>query len=239
MSWVTHDVEPYVIRRHLHGHVSFVAILLGSWGPDLLSKWFVYGVQVGDVELRAPDPAQFHRGWPGVGFTHSLAFGVVIAALIVLLTGSRVWGLSFGLGQWAHALTDTGDTLGTMLFFPFSTETVSVGAWVYAGEAGRYLDAAAYFSGLGFVWDGVWLVYGLLCWRVLTRSYFREIVVPADGFWRWSGRFLPEEALLAIYRGAFFYGSARWVAWLIWAHVVNRYSFDLRWGGPYWIDGVR
>ena len=33
-----------------------------------------------------------------------------------------------------------------------------IGAWAYAGQYGRLTDAAAYFSGLGFVWDGFWVV---------------------------------------------------------------------------------
>src|SRR4029078_3439902 len=40
-----------------------------------------------------------------------------------------------------------------------------------------------------------------------------------------------------LYRGAFFYGTTRWIAWLLWVHVVHHgdYPFDLHWGGPYWI----
>ena len=240
MSWAAHDLEPYAIQRHLGGKVAIVPLLIGSYAPDLATKWFVYGIELFGVELKADDPAEFHRGWPGFGFTHSLAFGVALAALVLLLTRSRVWALSLLIGQWAHAITDVGDTVGTMLLFPFSTERIAAGAWVYAGEAGRFTDAAAYFSGLGFVWDGVWLVYGLVfCWRVLGRRYFYETIVPADPLWRFAGRWIPEAGLLALYRGAFFYGSARWVAWLIWAHVVHDYPFDLSWGGPHWIDGVR
>ena len=233
MSWAAHDLEPYAIQRHLGGRVAIVPLLLGSYAPDLATKWFVYGVSVFGVDLEADDPVRFHRGWPGAGFTHSLAFGVLVALVFLLLFRSRVWGLSFVIGHWAHALTDVGDTVGTMLFFPFSTVHVHADAWAYAGQTDRLTDAGAYFSGLGWVWDGVWVVYGIFAWRVLTRAYFRDVIVPADGFWRWVGRFLPETALLALYRGAFFYGSARWVAWLLWAHVLNDYEFDLTWGGPH------
>jgi membrane-bound metal-dependent hydrolase YbcI (DUF457 family) len=236
VSWAAHDLEPYAIQRHLGGKVAIVPLLIGSYAPDMMSKWFVYGIDVLGIELKADDPAQFHRGWPGVGFTHSLLYGVVLAALVLWLTRSRVWALSLLLGQWAHAITDIGDTVGTMLFFPFTTETVSVGAWAYAGQEGRFTDAAAYFSGLGFVWDGVWVLYGLLAWRVLTRGYFRETIVPADPVWRWMGRALPETALLAIYRVSFFYGTTRWIAWLIWAHVLHDYEFDFSWGGPDWVE---
>ena len=238
MSWAAHDLEPYAIQRHLGGKVAIAPLLIGSYSPDLASKWFVYGVGAFGYELKADDPTQFHRGWPGVGFTHSLAFGVVLAAVVFLLTRSRIWSLSLLIGQWAHAFTDMGDTIGTMLFFPFSTETIDIGAWAYAGQVGRELDAGAYFSGLGFVWDGVFVVYGLISWRILTRGYFRETIVPADPLWGWLGRRVPETALLALYRASFFYGTTRWVAWLLWAHVLKDFPFDFSWGGPQWVDAA-
>ncbi len=235
MSWAAHDLEPYAFQRHLGGRIAIIPLLIGSYAPDLATKWFVYGINVFGVELKADDPTQFHRGWPGVGFTHSLPFGVAIAVAILLISGSRIWAFSFLLGQWSHALTDMGDTVGTMLFFPFTTHQFSLDAWAYAGQLGRADDAGAYYSGLGFVWDGVWIVYGLLNWRILTRSYFQNTILPADGVWSWGGRFLPETALLALYRASFFYGTTRWIAWILWAHVANSYSFDLTWGGPHWV----
>jgi membrane-bound metal-dependent hydrolase YbcI (DUF457 family) len=239
MSWVAHDVEPYVIQKHLGRRIAFVPLLIGSYAPDMLTKWFVYGVGFFGMELKADNPAQFHRGFPGVGFTHSLMFGVAVAGLIYLIWRSRIWALSFLIGQWAHVLTDALDTVGTMLFFPFTDHLFSAGAWAYAGQTGRYTDAGAYFSGLGFIWDGVWLVWGVISWRVLTRSYFRETIVEADPFWRKAAQFLPETALLAIYRVSFFYGACRWVAWLVWAHVIRNFAFDLSWGGPKWVQAVR
>jgi membrane-bound metal-dependent hydrolase YbcI (DUF457 family) len=151
MSWAAHDLEPYVIQKELGKRVAFVPLLIGSYAPDLTSKWFVYGVTLVGVELKAENPAQFHRGWPGVGFTHSLMFGVLVGLLLYVIWRNKVVAYSFVIGQWAHALTDTGDTVGTMLFFPFTDHLFSVGAWAYAGQTGRYTDAGAYFSGLGFV----------------------------------------------------------------------------------------
>lgn len=236
MSWAAHDLEPYAFQRHFGRRIAFVPLLIGSYAPDLATKWFVYGVDFLGVDVGASDPVQFHRGWPGAGFLHSLAFGVVMYLVIRYVFGSRIWALSFLIGQWAHSITDAGDTVGTMLFFPFSTRHVDIGAWAYAGQNDRLVDAAAYHSGLGFVWDGVWIVIGLLSWRVLTREYFENTIVAADpGFWNRAGRLLPLVALLALYRAAFFYGTCRWVAWLIWAHVVHDYPFDLSWGGPDWV----
>jgi membrane-bound metal-dependent hydrolase YbcI (DUF457 family) len=237
VSWAAHDLEPYAIQRHLGVRVAFLPLLIGSYAPDLATKWFVYGINLFGHELKADDPVQFHRGWPGFGWTHSLLFGAVVGVILWKVVGSAIWGSSFTIGHWAHSITDVGDTVGTQLFFPW-TQHIHVDAWAYAGQAGRFVDAAAYFSGLGHIWDLVWIVYGLISWRVLTRSYFYETIAAADGFWRWLGRWLPEAALLAIYRAAFFYGTCRWIAWSIWAHVVKDYPYDLTWGGPHWIDAA-
>ena len=200
MSWAAHDLEPYVIQKHMGKKVAFVPLLIGSYSPDLLSKWFVYGVGLAGWELKADNPAQFHRGWPGVGFTHSLTFGVLVGLLLYAVFRNKVVAYSFVIGHWAHAFTDMGDTVGTMLFFPFTDHLFAVGAWAYAGQTGRYVDAGAYFSGLGFVWDGVFVVWALLSWRVITRAYFRETIVAADPFWRWAGRYVSENVLIVLYR---------------------------------------
>jgi hypothetical protein len=239
MSWTAHDFEPYAIERHLGGKLAFLPLLIGSYTPDFFTKWFVYGVHVGGWDLKATDPVQFHRGWPGAGFTHSLSFGLLIGALIALGTRNKVYGLSFVIGHWAHSITDTGDTVGTMLFFPFTTYHVHFGAWAYAGQTGRFTDAAAYFSGPGGVaWEGFWLVVALASWRVLTTEHFREKVVPADGFWRVVSVRLTEPLAVTLYRTAFFYGAARWVGWMLWAHVLHHYPFDVTWGGPHWVHAA-
>jgi membrane-bound metal-dependent hydrolase YbcI (DUF457 family) len=238
MSWAAHDFEPYVIQKHLGRKVAFTPLLFGSYAPDLVTKWFVYGVGFFGHEIKASDPAQFHRGWPGFGFTHSLAFGVLVSLVIYGIWRKPIIAYSFLIGQWAHALTDMGDTVGTMIFFPFTTHLFAVGAWAYAGQAGRQIDGAAYFSGLGFVWDGVWFVWAVISWRVLTREYFRREVVVGDPFFAWAGKTLSEPLMLALYRAAFFYGACRWIAWLIWAHVVHSFPFDLRWGGPHWVHAI-
>ena len=69
------------------------------------------------------------------------------------------------------------------------------------------------------MWDLVWIVYGFYSWRVLTSAYFDNVIYRADAFWPWLNRLVPRGALLALYRAAFFYGTSRWIAWTIWAHV--------------------
>ena len=144
MSWAAHDMEPYAFQKHLKLKVAFVPLLIGSYSPDLLTKWFVYGIHLGPWDLKATNPAKFHRGWPGFGFTHSFIFGIAIGLIIWKVFGSKLWALSFVIGQFAHSLTDTGDTVGTMLLFPW-TYHFHIGAWAYAGQTGRQTDAAAYF----------------------------------------------------------------------------------------------
>jgi hypothetical protein len=237
MSWAAHDLEPYAFQRHLTLKIAFVPLLLGSYAPDLMTKWFVYGITIFGIELKADDPVQFHRGWPGFGFTHSFIFGVAIGLIFWKVFGSKIWGISFLIGQWAHSLTDTGDTVGTMLLFPW-THHFNVGAWAYAGQTGRMTDAAAYFSGLGSMWDLVWILYGVYAWRVLTSEYFNNYIFPVDRSWSWANRLLPRAGLLALYRAAFFYGTCRWIAWTIWAHVIHHYPYDLSWGGPHWVHAA-
>ena len=101
MSWAAHDLEPYAFQRHLKLKLAFVPLLIGSYSPDMMTKWFVYGIRLGPWELKASDPAQFHRGWPGFGFTHSFVYGVVIALIFWKVFDSKLWGISFLVGQWA------------------------------------------------------------------------------------------------------------------------------------------
>jgi membrane-bound metal-dependent hydrolase YbcI (DUF457 family) len=244
MSWAAHQFETYAIQAHLPKRwalsISYLAIVAGDQLPDFVAKFWVYGVDIGGVHYGAEEPYKFHRGWPGAGFSHSLGFALLVAALVYVTTRSRGWSAGILLGMAAHSITDINDTVGTMLAFPFSTENYSIGTWAYAATpGGKYLDARAYYSSFGFVMDAFWLAVLLLSWRVLTERYWREVIIPADPrVWAWLGRHLPPRALLAVYRATFFYGLTRLVAWTSWAHLVDPdqlRGWDLSWGGPYWI----
>ncbi len=233
MSWAAHEFENYFLQKHTGLKVSFLAIVLGALAPDLFTKSFVYA---------ATNPAAFHRGWPGVGPTHSLLFGVLFATIVLAVTRSRSWALGILIGQWAHVLTDFADTAGTMPFFPFSTEPVTVSMWQHAASQGRYGDAAAYYSSLGGVWDFFWFVLLVaFAWRTLRRSYFRTTVIPADPrVWGWIGRTfrLQEPGLLLVYRGFLFYGLARMTSWFLFARFDAKTPFQPVWGGPDYVNGV-
>lgn len=238
MSWAAHELESYVLKKHIRVRISYLAILAGCLAPDLITKTWTYGFTIGGTHYGASNPAQFHRGWPGVGFTHSLMFGVIIAGAVLMVTKNRAWSLGLLVGMWAHVLTDTFDSIGTMLLFPFSTQHFSTGMWAYAAQQGKYGDAAAYYSSLGGVWDVFWLLMVLISWRVLTKDYFRDEVIPEDPAWGWLRRKfrMPNKALLALYRAYFFYAVCRIAAWTIWAHAINHSPWDLSWGGPYYVN---
>ena len=242
MSWATHELENYFIQKHAKVRMSFLAVAFGAFLPDLLTKGFVYGYEFGDVKIGGGDPIQFHRGWPGAGFTHSILFGVVVATAVLAITRSRGWALGLLVGHVAHVVTDVNDTAGTMLFFPFSLENISTGMWRHAAVLGRYGDAAAYYSSPGGIWDMCWLVVVLLFARqTLRASYFREVVVPADPrVWGWIHRtfHLPERGLLALYRGLMFYGGCRIVAWTLYARFQTDTPWDVSWGGPSFVERV-
>jgi hypothetical protein len=41
MSWAAHDLEPYAIQKHVGLKLAFVPLLIGSYTPDKITKWFV------------------------------------------------------------------------------------------------------------------------------------------------------------------------------------------------------
>jgi membrane-bound metal-dependent hydrolase YbcI (DUF457 family) len=252
MSWAAHQFEVYAVQAHLpekmKGKVSFWGIYLGDFTPDFLSKFWVYGITINGHHYGAKVPERWHRGWPGMGFTHTLFFGLVVAAVLWWWKRNRALTIGYVLGDAAHVLTDVNDSVGTMLMFPFSTINWSMRTWAYAAttKGGKYLDAAAYYSSPGLLMDLFWLVVVLMSWRVLTREFWRTQVVPADAHvWAWFGRFLPERGLLALYRATFFFGVCRMIAWFTYAHVLTHpefggrqrrgYPFDLSWTGPWWL----
>ncbi|CAN5727002.1 hypothetical protein BH23CHL2_BH23CHL2_16340 [soil metagenome] len=44
MSWAAHDLEPSAFQKHFGKRIAFIPLLIGSYAPDMLTKWVVYGV---------------------------------------------------------------------------------------------------------------------------------------------------------------------------------------------------
>lgn len=114
-----------------------------------------YGITIGGRHYGSAIPQQWHRGWPGMGFTHTLFAGILLTVAFWILKRNRGFAVGFLLGYAAHALTDVNDSVGTMLLFPAWTTNWTLQTWAYAAtiDGGKYLDAAAYYSSLGLVMD--------------------------------------------------------------------------------------
>ena len=253
MSWAAHQFETYAVQAHLpkkmRGKVSFFGIFLGDFTPDFLSKFWVYGITINGHHYGSSVPQKWHRGWPGMGPTHTVFLGALFMLGFWLWKRNRAFCVGYILGYAAHALTDINDSVGTLLLFPFWTQNWTIQTWAYAAtvKGGKYLDAAAYYSSLGLMMDLFWFAVVIASWRVLTREFWRTNVVVADPrTWAWFGKFLPERGLLALYRATFFYGVTRMISWTLWAHLLAHptdipgttgpgYPFDFSWTGPWWI----
>ncbi len=234
MSWAAHEFENYFLQKHVGLKASFFGIVAGTFLPDLFTKPFVYA--------HHGDAAHFHRGWPGVGFTHSFIFGLFLAVVVLGLTRSRSWALGILIGQWAHVLTDVCDTAGVMPFFPFSTQSVSISMWKHAAGVGRHADGAGYYSSLGGIWDLAWfLVLILFAREVLRADYFERVVVPADAK---LSRFLHEKVhlsrhgMVVIYRAYFLYGLGRMVSWFLYARFDVHAPWQPVWEGPRYLPAT-
>jgi len=240
VSWAAHDLEPYVLRAEIGASISIPFCLIGSYSPDILTKWAVYGLDFTGTRPVVDDPIQFHRGWPGVGFTHTLLFPIIIGLLIWLFSKHKSWAISFVIGAWAHVLSDSLDSVGVMLFFPFSDWHFHLDVWQYVGDEGRRLDAVAYYTSFGGVWDAFWALLLLRRWRMLTTAYFLREIYRTDPFWPWAKRRLGIVGALTLYRASAFFGFVSIAAWTFWALFVNDFhpSFDWTLGGPQWAPKV-
>jgi membrane-bound metal-dependent hydrolase YbcI (DUF457 family) len=240
VSWAAHDLEPYLFRAKLGGVVSLPLCLIGSYSPDIATKWAVYGLGWSGHQKLVDDPVQLHRGFPGVGFTHSLAFGLLMGAFIFALSRNWMWAFSFVLGAWAHVFSDTLDSVGVMLFFPFTEWHLHFDVWEYVGQAGRKEDAIAYYTSLGGVWDAFWAVWLAFNWRMFTAHHFHTEIVPRDSFWLWMRTKASDSVMLTIYRASAFFGVASIIGWYIWALLINDFHAALDWslGGPHWAPRI-
>ena len=222
MSWAAHQFEVYAVEAHLPkkmvGPDQLVRDLLRRLHPRLPRE--VLGVRHHDQRppLRRDQAVPVAPRLAGHGHQPHAVLRRPRARLgIWAWKHNRAWTIGYLLGFAAHVLTDVNDSIGTMLLFPFSTLNWSLHTWAYAAtvKGGKYLDAAAYYSSLGFAMDLFWLIVVLVSWRVLTREFWRTQVVPADPHvWSWLGQWFDDRGLLAIYRSVFFYGVCRMIAWI-------------------------
>ena len=86
MSWAAHQFEYYALQGHMPrkwvGKVSFLAIVMGDQSCDFFGKVWTYGIDIGDTHFGPDEPSQWHRGWPGLGFAHSVLWAFLFGLLV-------------------------------------------------------------------------------------------------------------------------------------------------------------
>ena len=230
MSWAAHDLEPYLFRAKFAALISLPLCLFGSYSPDIFTKWAVYGLDYSrsggaGQRPRAAAP-RVARAWASPTRSPSAS---LIAGIIFLASHNRMWAFSFLLGAWAHVFSDTLDSVGVMLFFPFTTWHAHLDVWEYVGEAGRKEDAIAYYTSLGGVWDLLWAGGWRSTGAMFTAEYFHREIVPRDTFWLWLRTKASDTMMLTVYRASAFFGVASIIGWYIWALLINDFHNTLDW----------
>ena len=108
MSWAAHELENFYFLKYLGQRVSYLGLLAGALAPDVLTKLYTSGFSFAGVHFQADNPAQFHRGWPGLGFTHSLVATLIFAGIVYLISRRNMaWFLGALVGYSAHVVTDS------------------------------------------------------------------------------------------------------------------------------------
>ncbi len=173
MCWFSHDLEPYAFKA-FSKRILLIWLLFGSVSPDIFTKFFI---QSGWI------PVAQHRHI-GIGVTHTLFFGITVALIIYLFLGkktsksyARRAAVSFLIGQWSHALLDTLDSVGLMMFFPLSDKFFSLGLWSYAAQLGHWGDLYVFYHSLALIIEtATFVLVWLKAWRFLLHDNFKKLV---------------------------------------------------------------
>ena len=56
MSWAAHELESYVLKKHIYVRISYLAILAGCLAPDLITKTWTYGFTIGGTHYGGATP---------------------------------------------------------------------------------------------------------------------------------------------------------------------------------------
>ncbi|MFA7681610.1 MAG: metal-dependent hydrolase [Candidatus Peribacteraceae bacterium] len=117
MSVTAHFTEQFLLKKS-YPWLNFRWLLIGAYAPD--------GWGMSKVLMTLTGNRDIHRmilfGW-----SHSL-MGMLVIATPVFLYNKRA-SISFLVSGWLHVLTDTLDSIGTKLFFPFSNKLISLNIW--------------------------------------------------------------------------------------------------------------
>jgi membrane-bound metal-dependent hydrolase YbcI (DUF457 family) len=173
MSVTAHLTEQFVLKKHFN-KLNIRWLILGSYIPD---GW-------GIDRLFMLFNTAMHRDI-GFGWLHSLSLPVLISLPIYFLFGRWAF-ISFLLSVELHVLTDTLDSLGVMLFWPFDTTKYSLDIWPWYDQ-GTLVDLRIYFtypSSLAF--ESIFLIWAVY---LIIKEGNGSFVKGLKNFWtldRWK-----------------------------------------------------
>ena len=151
MSWLAHFTEQVVFKKHMP-KLDLRWLLIGGMAPDALGllKILIY-TRVLEYEQ--------HRGME-FGAMHTLFFGFLIAGIVYFYYLRKnnwirndvaiMWSVSVLIGEFSHIISDSFDSKGCMLFWPYLTEQYGIGFWEYRAHYGLSNDF------MYFHWGNVW-----------------------------------------------------------------------------------
>lgn len=175
MCWLAHLTEQFIFKKHA-GRLDLRWLLVGATVPD------VFGLLKVAIYTGLIDHKQHRSGQ--LGTFHTPFFGVLMALGVYLfyLHGAgwrpnlraKLMTLSVLVGQWSHIISDSFDSKGCMLFYPFSKTRYPMGFWEYRADRGLVNDFIYFHWGqpyapiieFGFAAWAAWILYrdGTLQW---------------------------------------------------------------------------
>ena len=179
MSWAAHQFEYYALRVTCHSAGWARSASSPSWSAIRRATSSARsGRTASRSAARTTDPKSRRSGTAaGRGSADALAaVGLRRCWITYLLTRNRAWTLGVGLGAAAHALTDISDSVGTMLAFPFNTQTFSYRCVGVCGDDRRRQvpRRCGVLQQLGLRDGRLWFVIALTGWRCLTHAYWKR-----------------------------------------------------------------
>lgn len=200
MCWLAHITEQLIFKKHA-AKLDLRWLLVGGTVPDIFGLLKV-AIYAGLIDY------QQHRGGQ-LGTFHTPFFGLLMASLIYLFyfrnshwkptVRAKLAAISLLVGQWSHIVSDSFDSKGCMLLYPFSKVRYPIGFWEYRADRGLVNDFIYFHWGqpyaplieYSFAAWAAWILYrgGKLQWgdRVIpVPTLYPKLLAVGYGLFIWA-----------------------------------------------------
>lgn len=200
MCWLAHVTEQFVFKKH-GLKLDLRWLLVGGLAPDVFGLLKV-GIYTGLIAMEQ------HRGQQ-LGTFHTPFFGLLLTLGVYLVytrraswkptLGAKLTAVSVLVGQWSHIVSDSFDSKGCMLFYPFSKVRYPLSLWEYRADR-------------GFVNDFIYFHWGNLYAPIIefTFATWAGLILYKMGKIQWGSREIqvPRQPVMLF---AIAYGLFLWV----------------------------